>query len=122
MMMLEKINLNEKLATFSNHWSPKLVGRVNDTDIRLVKFQGEFHWHHHEREDELFLVLKGSFIMRLRDGDVTVNEGEFILIPKGTEHMPYAPEEVHVMLIEPSSTLNTGNVLNERTVEVLEKI
>jgi mannose-6-phosphate isomerase-like protein (cupin superfamily) len=120
--MLEKTNLTEKLATFSNHWSPKLVGRVNDTDIRLVKFQGEFHWHHHEREDELFLVLKGSFIMRLRDGDVTVNEGEFILIPRGTEHLPYAPEEVHVMLIEPSSTLNTGNVKNERTVEVLEKI
>lgn len=120
--MLEKINLTEKLATFNQHWSPKLVGRVNDTDIRLVKFQGEFHWHHHEREDELFLVIKGSFIMRLRDGDVTVNEGEFILIPKGTEHMPYAPKEVHVMLIEPSSTLNTGNVKNERTVEVLEKI
>jgi mannose-6-phosphate isomerase-like protein (cupin superfamily) len=122
MRMLEKINLTEKFNLFTKHWSPKLVGEVNNIAVKLVKFQGEFHWHHHEYEDELFYVVKGSFIMRLRDGDITVNEGEFIIIPKGLEHMPYAPEEVHVMLIEPSSTLNTGNVKNERTVEVLENI
>ncbi len=120
--MLEKVNINDKFASFAQHWNPKLVGEVNNIVVKLVKFQGEFHWHHHDHEDELFLVVKGSFIMRLRDGDVAINEGEFIVIPKGTEHMPYAPEEVQVMLIEPSSTLNTGNVISERTVEVLEKI
>ncbi len=120
--MLEKVNINDKFASFAQHWNPKLVGEVNNIAVKLVKFQGEFHWHHHDHEDELFLVVKGSFIMRLRDGDVAINEGEFIVIPKGTEHMPYAPEEVQVMLIEPSSTLNTGNVKNERTVDVLEKI
>jgi mannose-6-phosphate isomerase-like protein (cupin superfamily) len=120
--MMEKVNINEKLATFQEYWSPKIAGEVNDTYVKLVKFQGEFVWHHHEAEDELFLVLKGRLLMKLRDRDIWLDEGEFIVIPKGVEHMPVAEEEVHVMLLEPKSTLNTGNVLNERTVPDLERI
>jgi mannose-6-phosphate isomerase-like protein (cupin superfamily) len=120
--MMEKVNINEKLASFQEYWSPKIAGEVNDTYVKLVKFQGEFVWHHHEAEDELFLVLKGRLLMKLRDRDIWLDEGEFIVIPKGVEHMPVAQEEVHVMLLEPKSTLNTGNVLNERTVPDLERI
>ncbi|MEA2173017.1 MAG: hypothetical protein QOD00_609 [Blastocatellia bacterium] len=120
--MMEKVNINEKLASFQEYWSPKIAGEVNDTYVKLVKFQGEFVWHHHEAEDELFLVLKGRLLMKLRDRDIWLDEGEFIVIPKGVEHMPVAEEEVHVMLLEPKSTLNTGNVLNERTVPDLERI
>lgn len=120
--MLKVIRPQEKLALFKEHWTPRLVGQVNDTAVKLVKFQGEFHWHYHAHEDEMFYVIQGSFMMRLRDGDVTVREGEFIIIPKGVEHMPYAPDEVHVMLIEPASTLNTGNIVNDRTVDVLERL
>lgn len=119
---MEKVNINEKLASFQEYWSPKIAGEVNDTYVKLVKFQGEFVWHHHEAEDELFLVLKGRLLMKLRDRDIWLDEGEFIVIPKGVEHMPVAQEEVHVMLLEPKSTLNTGNVLNERTVPDLERI
>lgn len=120
--MIEKINLADKFASFSEHWTAKLVGEVNKTAVKLVKFHGEFVWHHHEHEDELFYVVKGAFTLRLRDGDVKVNEGEFVIVPKGVEHQPYAEEEVEVMLIELNTTLNTGNVDNERTVRELERI
>jgi len=120
--MIEKINLADKLASFSEHWTAKLVGEVNETAVKLVKFQGEFVWHHHEHEDELFYVVKGAFTLRLRDADVRISEGEFVIVPKGVEHQPYAEEEVEVMLIEPNTTLNTGNVDNERTVRELERI
>ena len=121
-MKPEKVSLTEKFALFSEYWSPKIAGELNDSYVKLVKFQGEFVWHHHEQEDELFLVIKGSMLMRLRDGDVWVNEGEFIVIPRGVEHMPVAPEEVHVVLLEPKSTVNTGNVNNERTLQELQRI
>ncbi len=120
--MIQKINLSEKFSAFGEHWNPKLVGEVNNVAVKLVKFQGEFVWHHHEHEDELFYVVKGSFTMRLREKDVEVNAGEFVIIPKGAEHQPYAEEEVEVMLIEPATTLNTGNTENERTVKELERI
>lgn len=121
-MSLESVNLSEKFGRFSDYWRPKIAGEVNDAYVKLVKFRGEFLWHHHDNEDELFLVVKGRMLMRLRDGDVWVNEGEFIIVPRGVEHMPVAEEEVHVVLLEPKSTLNTGNVQNERTVPVLERV
>jgi mannose-6-phosphate isomerase-like protein (cupin superfamily) len=116
------VNIAEKLGRFQEHWQPKIVGELNESYVKLVKFQGEFVWHHHEAEDELFLVVKGSLRMRLRDRDLTVRPGEFIVIPRGVEHLPVADEEVHVLLFEPKSTLNTGNVSNERTVPNLERI
>lgn len=119
---MEVVNLREKLSHFNEQWSPKIVGEVNDCYIKLVKFQGPFVWHHHDHEDELFLVVKGSFRMGLKDGDKTIREGEFLIIPRGVEHMPVADQECHVMLIEPRTTLNTGNVKNERTLEELERI
>ncbi|HEV8384596.1 MAG TPA: cupin domain-containing protein [Candidatus Acidoferrales bacterium] len=119
---MEKINLAEKLAKVSEYWSPKIVGEVNDSYVKLVKFQGEFVWHHHENEDEMFLVVKGTMRMRFRERDVLVREGEFIIVPRGVEHMPVAEGEVHVVLFEPKSTLNTGNVRNERTLPELERI
>jgi mannose-6-phosphate isomerase-like protein (cupin superfamily) len=119
---MKKVSLAEKFSLFSEHWSPKLVGQVNDCAIKLVKFQGEFLWHHHEREDELFLVVRGRIRIRFRDGDIELKEGEFVVVPRGEEHMPVAEEEAWVVLIEPSSTLNTGNVRNERTVPELERI
>lgn len=118
----EKVNLAEKLGLFREYWSPKIVGEVNDSYVKLVKFKGEFVWHHHEREDELFLVLKGRLLMKFRDRDVWINEGEFIIVPRGVEHMPVAAEEVHVMLLEPKTTLNTGNVENTRTLHDLQRI
>ncbi len=117
-----KVNLAEKFSRFSEHWSPKIIGQVNDSYVKAVKFQGEFLWHHHEKEDELFLVVRGRLTMRLRDGAVTVNPGEFIIIPRGVEHLPIAEEETHVILLEPKSTLNTGNVRNERTLAELERL
>lgn len=120
--MIEKVNLREKLASFDEHWNPKIAGEVNDLHVKLVKLKGEFVWHHHEQEDELFLVLKGRLLMRLPDREVWLDEGEFIVIPKGTEHMPVAPEEVHVLLLEPKSTLNTGNVRDPRTRTHLDKV
>lgn len=119
---MEKVNLAEKFARVSEHWSPKIVGELNDSYVKIVKFQGEFVWHHHEHEDELFLVVKGAFRMRLRDADVLIREGEFFIVPKGVEHMPVAAEECHVVLLEPKTTLNTGNVRNERTLAQLERI
>lgn len=118
----DKINLQDKFAKFSDYWNPKIAGELNDSYVKLVKFQGEFVWHHHENEDELFLVVKGRMLMRFRDRDIWIEEGEFIIVPKGVEHMPVAQEEVQVVLLEPKSTLNTGNVENERTVSELERI
>jgi mannose-6-phosphate isomerase-like protein (cupin superfamily) len=119
---IERVSLVEKLNSFQDYWSPKIVGEVNESFVKLVKLKGEFVWHHHEAEDELFLVVKGSLLMRLRDRDIRVEEGEFVIIPRGVEHLPVAEEEVHVLLLEPKSTLNTGNVANERTVAELDRI
>jgi mannose-6-phosphate isomerase-like protein (cupin superfamily) len=120
--MPEKVNLAQKFSQFDDHWSPKIVGELNDFHVKLAKIKGEFFWHHHEDEDELFLVIKGRLQMRLRDGDIWVEEGEFIVIPRGMEHLPVADEETHLLLFERKSTLNTGNIRNERTVEELERI
>jgi mannose-6-phosphate isomerase-like protein (cupin superfamily) len=119
---LERINLAAKLELFHEYWSPKIVGEVNDSYVKLVKFKGEFVWHFHEREDELFLVLKGRLLMKFRDREVWINKGEFIIVPRGVEHLPVAEEEVHVVLLEPKTTLNTGNVENEKTLRRLQKI
>lgn len=119
---VEKVNIAAKLDLFQEYWKPKIAGEINDTYVKLVKFQGEFVWHHHDAEDEMFLVVKGSLLMRLRERDIRVEEGEFVIIPRGVEHMPVAEEEVHVMLLEPKSTLNTGNTQNERTVAELQRI
>jgi mannose-6-phosphate isomerase-like protein (cupin superfamily) len=119
---MDKVNLREKLALFSDHWSPKVVGELNGQQVKLVKFQGPFTWHHHETEDELFLVVEGRFRMEFRDRDVWLEEGEFLVVPRGVEHRPVAEEEVSVLLFEPASTLNTGNVQDEKTVSVLERI
>jgi mannose-6-phosphate isomerase-like protein (cupin superfamily) len=119
---VETVNLEEKLARFTEHWSPKIVGEVNDSWVKVVKFAGEFVWHHHEREDEMFLVIKGRLRMRFRDREAVVNPGEFIIVPHGVEHLPVAEVETHVLLFEPRSTLNTGNLRNERTVAELERI
>jgi mannose-6-phosphate isomerase-like protein (cupin superfamily) len=111
------VNLAEKFERFADHWSPKIVGEVNDMHVKLAKLKGEFVWHHHEREDELFLVVAGRLRMRLRDGDRDLGPGEFIIVPRGAEHCPVAlTDEVHVLLLEPKGTLNTGTVSNERTV------
>lgn len=119
---MEKVNLGEKLALFSDYWSPKIAGELNGQQVKLVKFQGEFVWHHHEHEDELFLVIHGQMAIEFRHQTVTLNPGEFIIVPKGVEHKPVAAEEVHVMLLEPASTLNTGNVVNEKTVAILQNL
>ena len=119
---MKKVNLEKAFSQFQEQWSPKIFGEVNDAYVKLVKFQGEFVWHHHDDEDEMFLVVKGSMKMELRDGDITLEEGEFIIIPRGVEHRPVASEEAHVLLFEPRSTLNTGNVQNERTVAELERL
>ncbi len=119
---IQKVNLSEKFAQFTERWSPKIVGEVNDAYVKIVKFQGEFLWHHHEHEDELFLVVKGRMTMKLRDRDLSVGPGEFVIIPRGIEHMPVAEEETHVILMEPMTTLNTGNIKNERTHQDLERL
>jgi mannose-6-phosphate isomerase-like protein (cupin superfamily) len=113
---MEKVNLMEKLALFNTHWDPKIVGELNGQHVKLVKFQGSFVWHQHEEEDELFLVVKGQFDMEFRDRRLTLKEGEFIIVPRGVEHRPVAEQEVHVLLFEPASTLNTGNVQGAFTV------
>jgi mannose-6-phosphate isomerase-like protein (cupin superfamily) len=117
-----KVNLAEKFTLFEDRWSPKIAGELNDSYVKLVKLKGEFVWHHHETEDEMFLVVKGSLTIRLRDRDIHLSEGEFVIIPKGVEHLPVAEEEAQVLLLEPKSVLNTGNVQNERTVAELERI
>jgi mannose-6-phosphate isomerase-like protein (cupin superfamily) len=119
---MEKINLSEKLSLFTDYFSPKVVGELNGQQVKLVKFKGPFVWHHHDHEDELFYVVKGSFDMEFRDKTVTLDKGEFIIIPRGVEHRPHAAEEVEIMLFEPTSTLNTGNIINERTVANPESI
>jgi mannose-6-phosphate isomerase-like protein (cupin superfamily) len=119
---MTKINVAAKLDSFSDHWSPKVIGRVNDTEIKLAKLQGEFMWHHHEAEDELFLVVKGRLLLQFRDREEWIEEGELIIVPRGVEHRPVAHEEVHVLFVEPAGTLNTGNVRNERTVDTLDRI
>jgi mannose-6-phosphate isomerase-like protein (cupin superfamily) len=119
---MEAVNISQKFAEFSDYWNPKIVGELNGQHVRVVKLHGEFMWHHHDDEDELFLVMKGKLLMRLRDREMWVNEGEFIIIPKGVEHLPVAEEEVHVILLEPATTLNTGNVENQRTVKRPERI
>ena len=119
---MEKVNLAQKFSKFQDFWSPKVVGDINDAYVKLVKLKGEFVWHQHETEDELFLVVKGRLLIKLRDQDILLEEGEFVIIPRGVEHLPIAEEEVHVLLLEPKTTLNTGNVENERTVADLEHI
>jgi mannose-6-phosphate isomerase-like protein (cupin superfamily) len=113
---MEKVNLQQKLAEFRDHWSPKIVGDLNGQHVKLVKFVGEFLWHHHDNEDELFLVVRGRFRMDFRDRQVWLEEGELLIVPRGVEHRPVAVEGAHVLLFEPASTLNTGNITNERTI------
>lgn len=112
---MNKVNIQQKLSLFSDHWSPKIVGELNGQQVKLVKFKGEFVWHKHDNEDEMFYVLKGNFIMEYRDKAVVLNENEFLIVPRGIEHRPVATEEVSVMLFEPASTLNTGDTKNELT-------
>jgi mannose-6-phosphate isomerase-like protein (cupin superfamily) len=119
---MDKVNLAAKLARVNEYWSPKIVGELNGQQVKLVKFMGEFVWHHHDEEDELFYVVKGRFRMEFRDRSVDVGAGEFLIVPRGVEHRPVAEHEVEVMLFEPATTLNTGNVRNDRTVEVLERL
>lgn len=119
---MEKVNIKEKFDLFEDRWSPKVIGEINDSYVKAVKLKGEFVWHHHDDEDEMFLVVKGSLVIKLRDGDIRLEEGEFVVIPRGVEHLPVAEEEAHVLLLEPKSTLNTGNVTNERTVPELQHI
>lgn len=119
---MEKLNIAETLAAIQDHWSPRIAGELNGQHVKLVKFQGEFVWHHHEQEDEMFYVIQGSFRMEFRDRSVELREGEFLIVPRGVEHRPVALEEVSVMLFEPAGTLNTGNVVNERTVLNPERI
>jgi mannose-6-phosphate isomerase-like protein (cupin superfamily) len=118
----QKVNIAEKLALFEEHWKPKIVGELNGQHVKLVKFLGEFVWHHHDDEDEMFLVIEGRFRMEFRDREVWIERGEFIVVPRGVEHRPVAEEEVSVMLFEPASTLNTGNVTGEMTVAELDRI
>jgi mannose-6-phosphate isomerase-like protein (cupin superfamily) len=117
-----KVNLREKLSLIHDHWSPRIAGELNGQHVKLVKFQGEFVWHSHEREDEMFLVLQGRFRMEFRDRSEWLEEGEFLIVPRGVEHRPVAEQEVAVLLFEPAGTLNTGNLRDERTVDQPEKI
>lgn len=114
---MEKVSLTDKLAEFSELWSPRIVGELNGQHVKLVKLDGEFIWHHHDAEDELFLVLKGRLDIHFRDRVVNLEPGEFVIVPRGVEHKPVAADEAHVLLFEPISTLNTGNIRNERTVD-----
>ena len=119
---MDKINIEEKLSLIKDHWNPRIAGELNGQQIKLAKFKGEFIMHKHENEDEMFLVLKGSFRMEMGDKSIEINEGEFLIVPKGVEHKPVADEEVSVMLFEPASTLNTGDKVNEYTRRNIEKI
>lgn len=114
---MEAVNIAQKFSAFDEYWSPRIAGELNDSYLKLAKLKGEFVWHHHDEEDELFLVVKGRLLIKLRDQDIWLDEGEFAIIPRGVEHLPVAEEEVHVLLLEPKSTVNTGNVQNERTVQ-----
>ncbi|GMT43248.1 MAG: mannose-6-phosphate isomerase [bacterium] len=119
---MSKVNLLEKFSLFDSYWDPKIVGELNNQYIKLAKLKGEFLWHHHENEDELFMVVKGHLTIKLRDGDIELNEGEFYIIPKGIEHMPKAENEAYVLMFEPKSTVNTGSSDSEKTINNLEKI
>ena len=122
-MTPQKVNLAGAFASFSDPWSPKVAGDINDMQVKLAKFEGKFDWHHHEQEDELFLVVKGRMRMGLRSGDIDLEEGEMIIVPHGVEHRPEAlTEECHVLMLEPGTTLNTGNVVTERTVNNLDRL
>ena len=121
--MIQKVNLAEKFASFSDVWSPKVIGEVGDAAVKLAKLEGTFEWHHHAQEDELFLVVKGKLTIKLWDqDDITLEEGECVIVPRGVEHLPVAEKEAHVLLFEPKTTLNTGNVESERTVRELERL
>lgn len=120
--MMDKVNVVKKFDLFNEQWSPKVIGELNDSYVKIAKLQGEFLWHLHEGEDEMFYVIKGQLVIKLREKDVVIEEGEFFIVPRGIEHMPVAKEEAHVMMIESKTTLNTGNVTNEKTVEKLEWI
>jgi len=119
--MTDKINLAQKFAMFNETWSPKVVADLNDSYIKLAKLQGEFVWHQHEHEDELFIVVKGRLLMKFRDREVWIAEGELLVVPKGVEHLPIAPEEVQIILIEPKGTLHSGDVETERTVSIADQ-
>ena len=119
---MQKINLAEKLRLFDDYWQPRIVAELNGQHVKLAKLKGEFEWHHHEQEDELFLVVAGRLTIKLRDRDVVLEPGECLVVPRGVEHKPVADEEVHVLLFEPATTLNTGNVRSERTVEHPERL
>jgi mannose-6-phosphate isomerase-like protein (cupin superfamily) len=119
---VDKVNLSDKLAAFTDHWNPRIVAELNGQQVKLVKLKGVFVWHQHEREDELFLVVKGRFRMEFRDREICLEEGELLVVPRGVEHRPVADEEAHVLLFEPAGTLNTGNVSNEWTVDRLDHI
>lgn len=119
---MEKVNLAEKLSLFDDCWRPRIVGELNGQQVKLAKMQGEFPWHRHEGEDELFLVVEGQLTIRLRDRDISLEAGEFFIVPRGVEHQPVAERQASVLLFEPATTLNTGNVRNQRTVETLDRI
>lgn len=119
---MEKVNISEKLSSFNDYWNPRIVGELNGQHIKIVKFKGEFVWHKHDGEDEMFMVVKGKFRIEFRDKTIELNQGEFIIVPRGVEHKPVADEEVEVMLFEPNTTLNTGNTRGELTRDTLEKI
>jgi mannose-6-phosphate isomerase-like protein (cupin superfamily) len=119
---MHTVNLKDKFGKFQDYCRPRVIGELNDCHVKAVKLKGEFIWHHHDNEDELFLVVKGTLRMKFRDGEAVVREGEFVIVPRGVEHCPAADEEVHIVLIEPRTTLNTGNIQNERTVSQLERI
>jgi len=117
---MDKVNIEDKFSQFDEHWQPKIVGELNGQYVKLAKLKGKFVWHQHETEDEMFMVIKGQLLIKLRDRDVTLNPGEFFIIPRGVEHIPIAEEEVQVMLFEPKSVINTGDVQDERTLDTSE--
>ena len=119
---LKKVNLTEKFSLVANYWEPKIVGELNEQYVKIAKLKGKFVWHKHENEDELFMVIKGNLTIKLREQDINLDEGEFFIIPKGIEHIPVAEKEVHVLMFEPKSTINTGNIQSEKTIECIEKI
>jgi mannose-6-phosphate isomerase-like protein (cupin superfamily) len=119
---MRAVNLAEKFSLFFDYWSPKIVGELNGQQVKLAKLKGEFEWHSHEKEDELFFVVKGCLRIKLRDSEALIREGEFLIVPRGTEHLPLADQECHVVLLEPASTRNTGNITNERTISQPERL
>ncbi|NJM26289.1 MAG: cupin domain-containing protein [Bacteroidia bacterium] len=119
---MNTININQKLSLFSDHWHPRIIGELNGQEVKAVKLLGDFPWHHHDHEDEMFLVIRGRLTMRFRNKTEIISAGEFIIVPRGVEHQPYAEQEVELLLFEPSGTVNTGNVVSEKTRTQLEKI